>query len=162
MLLRQLIVITLALSVLMVSRSALADTYPESTELLQQLAKRVISEMEWKTRWRFVPEDIGKNPTLEDLKKGGKYKKILWKPGDRQTVAVYKFHEEGTGETHPFAARFERQLGLAMDGSTKFLFVMRDLAKFDEMKYRETHLMIDEKTATAVGKVLGARYFLTG
>ena len=54
--------------------------------------------------------------------------------GDRKTVAIYSFHEDGTGQRHPFADRFERQLALAMDGSSKFLNVVRDMKKFEEMK----------------------------
>ncbi len=135
-----------------VSGSVLAGSYPESTDILQQLAERVIAELEKKAKWRFVPSDTG----------GDRSRKIAWKEGDRQTVAIYLFREEETNAHLPFGARFEKQLGLALDGSSKFVFVMRDMKKFYEMKYRETDFMIDEDTASSVGKVLGARYFLTG
>jgi len=39
---------------------------------------------------------------------------------------------------------------------------VRDMDKFYDMKKQEIDFMVDEKTASAVGKVLGARYFLTG
>ncbi len=138
--------------IFLISRSALADSYPESTDILYQLALRVVHEIEKKADWRFVPSDVG----------SGGYLKIPWKPGDRQTVAVYLFREEGTNASHPFGRRLEKQLGLAMDGSSKFMYVMRDMDKFYDMKHRETDFMIDAQTAQAVGKVLGARYFLTG
>ena len=132
--------------------SAVAGLYPESTDILHQLAERVIHEIENKAEWRFVPSDTG----------GDRYRKIPWKRGDRQTVAVYLFREEGTNDSHPFGRRLEKQLGLAMDGSSKFMYVTRDMEKFYDMKHRETDFMIDAQTAQAVGKVLGARYFLTG
>ena len=135
-----------------VSGSVLAGSYPESTDILQQLAERVIAEIEEKAEWRFVPGQS----------ESGKFVKIPWRSGDRQTVAIYLFREEETNMHLPFGARFEKQLGLALDDSSKFMFVMRDMKKFYDMKHRETDFMIDENTASSVGKVLGARYFLTG
>jgi len=134
------------------SESAVAASYPESTDILQQLAERVIHEIEDKAQWRFVPSET----------RGDGYRKIPWKSGDRQTVAVYLFREEGTNAQHPFGVRFEKQLALALDGSSKFMLVVRDMDKFYDMKKQEIDFMVDEKTASAVGKVLGARYFLTG
>lgn len=134
------------------SGSVVAGSYPESTDILYQLAERVIHEIEKKADWRFAPSDAG----------GDSYRKIPWETGDRQTVAVYLFREEGTNDSHPFGRRLEKQLGLAMDGSSKFMYVTRDMEKFYDMKHRETDFMIDAQTAQAVGKVLGARYFLTG
>ena len=116
-------------------RHGLANTYPESTDLLKELAEKVILEME---------------------------EKAAWPSGDRQTVAIYLFREDGSNAQLPFGARFEKQLALALDHSSKFMFVMRDMNKFYDMKKRETDFMIDESTASSVGKVLGARYFLTG
>ena len=133
-------------------RHGLADTYPESTDLLQELAEKVILEMEEKAEWRFVP---GQGESE-------KFVKIPWRSGDRQTVAIYLFREEGTNAQLPFGVRFEKQLALALDHSSKFMFVMRNMKKFYEMKKRETDFMIDESTASSVGRVLGARYFLTG
>jgi len=130
----------------------LADTYPESTDLLRELAERVILEMEEKAEWRFVSGRGGSE----------KFVKIPWRSGDRQTVAIYLFREEETNAYLSFGARFEKQLALALDHSAKFMFVMRDMKKFYDMKKRETDFMIDESTASSVGKVLGARYFLTG
>jgi len=92
----------------------------------------------------------------------GKNQEIPWKPGDLQTVSIYLFREEGTNAHLSFGSRFEKQLVLALDGSSKFRYVMRDMKKFYDMKHRETDFMIDETTASSVGKVLGARYFLTG
>lgn len=135
-----------------ISGSVLAGSYPESTDILQQLAERVIVDIENKAKWQFMPSDTG----------GDRYRKIPWKQGDRQTVAVYLFREEGTNDSHPFGLRLEKQLGLAMDVSSKFMYVIRDMNKFYEMKHSETNFMIDAETAQAVGKVLGARYFLTG
>ena len=129
-----------------------ADTYPESTDVLRELAERVILEMEEKAEWRFVP---GQGESE-------KFVKIPWRSGDRETVAVYLFREEGTDAHLPFGTRFEKQLGLALDQSSKFKFVMRDMKKFYDMKKRETDFMIDEDTVSSVGNVLGARYFLTG
>jgi hypothetical protein len=97
-------------------RHGLADTYPESTDLLQELAEKVILEIEEKAAWRFVPGRGGSE----------KFVKIPWRSGDRQTVAIYLFREEGTNAHLPFGARFEKQLGLALDHSSKFIFVMRD------------------------------------
>ena len=135
-----------------ISESVLANSYPDSTDILQQLAERVIVDIEQKAKWRFVPSGTG----------GTNYGKLPWKSGDRQTVAVYLFKEEGTNDTHPFGRQLEKQLGLALDGSSKFMYVMRDMKKFYEMKHRETNFMIDAETAQVVGKVIGARYFLTG
>lgn len=132
--------------------AALAVPYPESTDILQQLAERVIHEIENKAEWRLVPSEP----------RGDGYRRIPWKSGDRQTVAVYLFREEGTNAQHPFGVRFEKQLALALDRSSKFMLVVRDMDKFYDMKKQETDFMVDEKTASAVGKVLGARYFLTG
>ena len=130
----------------------LAETYPESTDLLQELAEKVILEMEEKAVWRFVP---GRSESE-------KFVKVPWRSGDRQTVAIYLFREEGTNAQLPFGVRFEKQLALALDHSSKFMFVMRDMNKFYDMKKRESDFMIDESTASSVGKVLGAGYFLTG
>lgn len=134
------------------STSALADPYPSSTDVLKQLAERVITELESKAQWRFVPTEPG----------GKEYRKIPWKAGDRQTVAVYLFREEGTKKEFPFGRRFQKQLGQAMDGSAKYQYVLRDMDAFYDMKKRETDFMINEDTAASVGRVLGARYFLTG
>lgn len=101
-------------------RHGLADTYPESTDLLQELAEKVILEMEENAVWRFVPGQ-GKSE---------KFVKIPWRSGDRQTVAIYLFREEGSDAQLPFGTRFEKQLGLALDHSSKFMFVMRDMNKF--------------------------------
>ena len=150
--LKRLIFVVLGCLPFFISGSVLAGSYPESTDILQQLAERVIVDIEKKAKWRFVPSDTG----------GDRYRKIPWKPGDRHTVAVYLFREEGTNDSHTFGRRLEKQLGLAMDGSSKFMYVMRDMKKFYEMKHRETNFMIDAETAQAVGKILGARYFLTG
>jgi hypothetical protein len=147
--------------VLFCAGQAVAVSYPESTDLMGQLAARVIAQMEKKAQWRYVPTDAA-TLTYDDLKKGSRYRKIPWEPGDRQPVAVYLFREEGTGRQLSFGVKFEKQLGLAMDGSSKFDVVVRDLQKFEEMKFRETNAMIDEDTAAALGNVLGARYFLTG
>jgi hypothetical protein len=129
-------------------RHGLADTYPESTDLLQELAENVILEMEEKAEWRFVP---GRGESE-------KFVKIPWRSGDRQTVAIYLFREEGTNAHLPFGARFEKQLALALDHSSKFMFVMRDMKKFYDMKKRETDFMIDESVRSKKGSHL---FYLT-
>ena len=134
------------------SSTVLASAYPESTEVLQQLSERVITELGSKTEWRFVPTEPG----------GKEYRRIPWKDGDLQTVAVYLFREEGTKKELPFGRQLQRQLGQAMDGSAKYQYVLRDMDAFYDMKKRETDFMINEETAASVGRVLGARYFLTG
>jgi len=149
---KRLIFVVLGCLIFFMSGSVLAGSYPESTDILQQLAEKVIAEMEEKAEWRFVP---GQDESE-------KFVKTPWRSGDRQTVAVYLFREEGTNAHLPFGARFEKQLELALGGSSKFMLVMRDMKKFYDMKYREIDFMIDENTASSVGKVLGARYFLTG
>jgi len=138
--------------VFLTSSTVLAGAYPESTDVLQQLSERVITELDSKAEWRFVP-------TAPD---GKEYRRIPWKPGDRQTVAVYLFSEEGAKELKPFGRRLQKQLGQAMDCSNKFLYVLRNMGKFYDMKKREADFMINEDTAASVGRVLGARYFLTG
>ena len=138
--------------VLLFSSSVLAASYPESTAVLQQLAEKVIFELENNAERRLVPTKSG----------GKEYREIPWVPGNRQTVAVYLFREEGTNEILPFGKRFQKQLAQAMDGSEKFMYVLRDMDKFYDMKKHETDFMINEGTAASVGRVLGARYFLTG
>jgi len=59
--------------------------------------------MEKKAKWRFVPSDTG----------GDRYRKIAWKEGDRQTMAIHLFRDEGSNAQLPFGARFEKQLALA-------------------------------------------------
>ena len=149
---KQLFLFIFAFLTFMCCGQGLANTYPESTDLLRELAEKVILEMEEKAEWRFVPGQGGSE----------KFVKIPWSSGDRQTVAIYLFREEGTNAQLPFGVRFEKQLALALDHSSKFMFVMRDMNKFYDMKKRETDFMIDESTASSVGKVLGAGYFLTG
>ena len=152
MITKQTFFIFLVYIALLASSTAFADVYPEATDVLQQLAEQVVTELDSKAVWRFVFKEPG----------GKEYRKIPWVLGDRQTVAVYLFREEGTKEVLPFGIRLQKQLGVAMDRSNKFMYVMRDMDKFYDMKKRETDFMINEETAAAVGRVLGARYFLTG
>ena len=150
--LKQIVFLFLVCIALLFSESAFADSYPTSVDVLQQLAERVITELDSRAAWRFVPTEPGAK----------EYRKIPWETGDRQTVAVYLFREEGTKEALPFGRRLQKQLGQAMDGSDKFMYVLRDMDKFYDMKKRETDFMINEETAASVGRVLGARYFLNG
>ncbi len=139
---------------------AFGSSYPEANELMEKLAANVIYEMEAKSQWRYDRVE-NPNPTLEEIN-SQKYEKTAWKPGDRQPVAIYAFTEEATKLRHPFADHFERQLTLAMDSSSKFFIVTREMEKFEEMKFKETRAEIDGTTAAKLGKVLGARFFLTG
>jgi TolB-like protein len=138
--------------VLLFSTANLVGAYPKSTDVVEELSKQLIREIEAKAKWRLVTSRSG----------GKQYKKIPWKPGDRQTVAVYLFREEGTNKALPFGALLEKQLAQAMDSSSKFMYVMRNMNKFYDMKKHETDFMINDETVASVGRVLGARYFLTG
>ncbi len=138
--LRKIFFVVQVCMVLLVSSAVQAGAYPGSTDVLQRLSERVITELAGKAAWRFAPTEPG----------GKKYRKIPWKPGDRQTVGIYLFREEGTKEILPFGRRLQKQLGQAMDGSDKFMYVLRDMDKFYDMKKRETDFMINEETAASV------------
>ncbi|MBF0227578.1 MAG: hypothetical protein HQK76_19195 [Desulfobacterales bacterium] len=130
-----------------------ASSYPQSSELLNQLAKKVINELEKKASFRYEPID-------KNVQGRREYKEVEW--NGRQPVAVYFFSERDTKKIHPFIETFEKQLSLCMDDSKKFMALPRDMQKMEEMKIKEAHILIDETTATSIGNLLGARYFLTG
>ncbi len=129
-----------------------AVAYPTAVDVVEELSSQLVSRIEAKAKWRLVTTKSG----------GKQYEKISWEKGDRQTVAIYLFREEGTNRALPFGVLLENQLAQAMDSSSKFIYVMRNMNKFYDMKKHETDFMINEDTVASVGRVLGARYFLTG
>jgi len=135
--------------------------YPASTELLESAARNIVSEIEKKAEFRYLAGEKGDYyaPSDSDMKRP--YLKVPWREGEKETVAVYLFNERMTNERPPFSDLLEKELSLALAGSSKFMPVTRD-EKFLSMHKQEIGPAIDERTAPAFGRALGARYFLTG
>lgn len=141
--------------------SAHAAGYPVSTELAESAARRLVAELEKKAEFRYVAGERGDYYASLDLAKKRLYAKVPWKAGEREPVVIYLFQERGTKARPVFAELMEKELSLALDVSVKFMPVTRD-EKFLSMHKLETGPTVDESTAPAFGRALGARYFLTG